>query len=199
MWNQNWGSMLWGGAPQPVPLLGLLGLVLVAMLLMVLGGILLRSPAAGRRMGKATVLLVLLVPLSAFAVPFTFSNGTVADANQVNQNFASLEARIVALEAKRVLAFAHVNANGTIDSHSGNITVEKAGAGTYCAAVSGATPKGAVATLDSRFNVGGSVQTGVFAASVCPSSAQQILIMTRPHAQDGGSPGQDRAFYLLVN
>jgi hypothetical protein len=199
MWNQNWGTMIWGRASQAVPLLGPLGLLLLAMLLMLSGAILLRDPAARRRMGKAMALLVLLVPLSAFAVPFTFTNGTVADATQVNQNFTSLESRIAALEAKRTLAFAHVNANGSIDNDSGNITVSRIGAGTYCAAVSAATPRVAVATLDSLANVGGSVQTGVFAASGCPAGAQQLLIITRPHGQDGGSPGQDRAFYLVVN
>jgi hypothetical protein len=151
-------------------------------------------------MGKTMVLLILLVPIGAFAVPFTFSNGTVADASQVNQNFASLESRIVALEGKKTLAFAHVNANGTIDRDSGNITVVKIDAGTYCAAVTGATPKVAVASLDSLANVGGSVQAGVFTASACvPSGVQQIFIITRPQNQDGGSPGQDRAFYLVVN
>lgn len=199
MWNQNWGSMIWGRGAQVVPLMGPLGLMLLAMVLMVLGALLLRTPAGRRRMGKATALLVLLVPISAFAVPFTFSNGTVADATQVNQNFASLESRIVALEAKTTLAFAHVNANGTIDRDSGNITVAKVGAGTYCAGVSGANPKVAVASLDSLINVGGSVQTGVFFASGCPAGAQQIFVVTRPQNQDGGLPGQDRAFYLSVN
>jgi hypothetical protein len=34
--------------------------------------------------------LAVLLPLSAVAVPFTFANGTVADATQVNANFAAL-------------------------------------------------------------------------------------------------------------
>jgi hypothetical protein len=199
MWSQNWGSMIWGKVSQAVPLMSPLGLMLLAMALMVSGAILLRKPAARRLMGKAAALLVLLVPLSAFAVPFIFTNGTVADATQVNQDFASLESRIVALEAKRTLAFAHVNANGTIDSDSGNITLVKIDAGLYCAAVSGATPRVAVASLDGRMNLGGSVQASVFAASACPSTVQQIFIVTRPQNQDGGFPGQDRAFYLLVN
>jgi hypothetical protein len=140
------------------------------------------------------------------AVPNTFKAGDVISSSQVNANFASLdqgllalESRIVALEAKRTLAFAHVNANGTIDSDSGNITVVKVDAGLYCAAVTGATPRVAVASLDGRINVGGSVQASVIAASGCPSGAQQIFIVTRPQNQDGGFPGQDRAFYLLVN
>jgi hypothetical protein len=191
MWNQNWGSMIWGRA-HAVPVMGPLSLMLLAMGLMVSGWILLRDPAMRRLMGIAMVLLGLLVPISTFAVPFTFTNGTVADATQVNQNFASLD-------ANKTLAFAHVNSNGTIDSDSGNITVVKVDAGLYCAAVSSATPRVAVASLDGRANVGGSVQAGVFAASVCPSTAQQIFIVTRPQNQDGGTPGQDRAFYLLVN
>jgi hypothetical protein len=166
---------------------------------MVFGAIVSRHPTARRFMGKAMLLLVLLVPITAFAVPFTFTNGTVADATQVNQNFTSLESRIAALEAKKTLAFAHVNANGTIDSDSGNITVAKVAAGMYCAAVTGATPRVAVVSLDSLANVGGTVQAGVFAASGCPANAQQIQIITRPQSQDGGQPGQDRAFYLVVN
>jgi hypothetical protein len=199
MWSQTWGSMIWGRVSQTVPVMGPLGLMLLATSLMVLGAIVLRDPSRRRLVGKATALLILLVPISAFAVPFTFTNGTVADATQVNQNFSSLEARIVALESKRTLAFAHVNADGTIDSDSGNLTLVKVDAGIYCAAVSSATPRVAVASLDGRANVGGSVQAAVFAASICPSNAQQIFIITRPQNQDGGSPGQDRAFYLLVN
>ena len=190
MWSQNWGSMIWGRVSQAVPVMGPLGLMLLAMVLMVLGAILLRNPARRRFMGKAAALLILLVPITAFAVPFTFTNGTIADATQVNQNFASLEARIIALEAKRTLAFAHVNANGTIDSDSGNITVAKVAAGMYCAGVTGGTPKVAVATLDALFNVGGTVQAGVFSPSGCPAGAQQIQIITRPQTQDGGNPAR---------
>ena len=98
------------------------GLMLLAMLLMISGALVLRTPSARRLMGKTAALLLLLLPISAFAVPFTFTNGTVADATQVNQNFSSLETRIAALEAKHTLAYAHVNANGTIDKDSGNIT-----------------------------------------------------------------------------
>jgi hypothetical protein len=36
--------------------------------------------------------LALLLPISARALPFTFTNGTVADANQVNANFAAVVA-----------------------------------------------------------------------------------------------------------
>jgi hypothetical protein len=199
MWSQNWGSMIWGRSSPAVPLLGPLGLLLLALVLMVSGALISRHPSARRLMGKATLVLLLLVPVSALAVPFTFTNGTVADATQVNQNFSTLETRIAALEAKKTLAFAHVNANGTIDNDSGNLTVSKVAAGMYCAGVTGATPKVAVVSLDSLANVGGTVQAGVFAASGCPAGAQQILVITRPQSQDGGQPGQDRAFYITIN
>lgn len=96
------------------------------------------------------------------------------------------------------LAYAHVNADGTIDSDSGNITVARVFDGSYCVGVTGGTVHVAVANLDARINVGGSVQTGVFHASGCPDDASDILVITRPHNQDGGTPGSDRAFYLVV-
>ena len=86
-----------------------------------------------------------------------------------------------------------------VDGASDNVTVVKVSGGTYCVGVTGGTPRVAVANLDSRMNVGGSIQTGIFHATGCPSGATDLFIVTRPHNQDGGFPGADRAFYLLVN
>src|SRR5262249_41598687 len=47
--------------------------------------------ARPRALGLAALFLVLMVPITVRAVPFTFTNGTVADATQVNANFASLQ------------------------------------------------------------------------------------------------------------
>jgi hypothetical protein len=96
------------------------------------------------------------------------------------------------------LAYARVLADGTVNNDSGNITVVKIGAGFYCIGVTGGTVQVPVASLDSLFNVGGTVQTGVFWASGCPPEANNIAVITRPQAQDGGLPGQDRAFYIIV-
>jgi hypothetical protein len=100
------------------------------------------------------------------------------------------------------LAYAHVNADGTIDQDSGNVTVARPDAfpGGYCIGVSGGTAQTAIVSLDSLPNVGGTVQAGVFFASVCLPfpDAHDILVVTRPQAQDGGSPGEDRAFYIIV-
>ena len=98
-----------------------------------------------------------------------------------------------------LLAWAYVNANGTVASSSGNVTVANPGAGSYCIGVTGGTAHVAVASLDSLENTGGTVQAGVFAASECPANAQNILVVTRPQSQDGGFPGVNHAFYIMVS
>ena len=98
-----------------------------------------------------------------------------------------------------LLAWAYVNANGTVASSSGNVTVANPGAGSYCIGVTGGTAHVAVASLDSLENTGGTVQAGVFPASICPANAQNILVVTRPQLQDGGFPGVNHAFYIIVS
>ncbi len=98
------------------------------------------------------------------------------------------------------LAYAHVKADGTIDNDSGNITVQKTPtAGIYCIGVTGGTAHVAVVSLDER-NVGGSVNASVVNASYCMTypNAHDIYVTTRSHTQDGGYPGTDRAFYIVV-
>jgi hypothetical protein len=89
MWGQNWGQMIWGQLAA-VPAVDFGGALLLGALL---GVVAVRSLRGARPRTIATVLLglALLVPLSARAVTLiTFTNGTVADANQVNANFAAL-------------------------------------------------------------------------------------------------------------
>ena len=107
MWGTgSWGEMIWGGGGVQVPLLGPGGLVL--MVLAIVGAaIALRR----RRPGWiAACLAVALLPLapraSTIGVPYVFTNGTIANANDVNANFGTLaqesntqDARIAALEA----------------------------------------------------------------------------------------------------
>ena len=90
MWGSaNWGEMIWGGAAVPTLPLGML--LLLMFCCFVAGGYLLRPERRNRRNAVAAALLVML-PFSVAAVtlPFTFQNGTIADANQVNANFAAL-------------------------------------------------------------------------------------------------------------
>jgi hypothetical protein len=98
-----------------------------------------------------------------------------------------------------LLAWAYVNADGTVASSSGNVTVTNPGAGSYCVGVTGGTTHVAVASLDSLENTGGTVQAGVFHASGCPDNASDILVVTRPQSQDGGFPGVNHAFYIMVS
>lgn len=88
MWgNSNWGQMIWGGS-FAVPALGPGSLLVLGCALGIIAVLCLRS---ARKVGLLMTLLVLLVPLAALAsVPFIFANGTIADANQINQNFAAV-------------------------------------------------------------------------------------------------------------
>ena len=91
MWMQDWGSMIWG--MNAVPMMGPVGWLLLGAALMFVG-------ARWRKRPSLTVaalfLLVLSVPLTGGAgqilLPHLFVNGTVADAEEVNANFALLEA-----------------------------------------------------------------------------------------------------------
>ena len=103
--------------------------------------------------------------------------------------------------AGTALAFAHVFANGTLDpTQSFNVSITKPHPGGYCVHVISGTARVAVASLDSMANVGGSVQAAIAPASVCaPDFANTAYVVTRPHNQDGGLNGEDRAFYIIIN
>lgn len=91
-WGELWGQLVWGAGPA-VPGVGLPGGVLLGVALTLAARVALRR---GRRTRAALLLTVgLALPLGAFAaqitLPFVFQNGTVADAEEVNQNFLTLE------------------------------------------------------------------------------------------------------------
>jgi hypothetical protein len=88
MWGQHWDTMIWGRAAS-VPALSWWGVLLLGAVLGGVGVQYLRK-ARPRTIGLTVLALALAIPLSARALPFTFTNGTVADANQVNANFAAL-------------------------------------------------------------------------------------------------------------
>ncbi len=67
------------------------GALLPKLLGCVFGIVAVLSLRSARKVGLLMTLLVLLVPITALAgVPFIFANGTIADASQVNQNFAAV-------------------------------------------------------------------------------------------------------------
>jgi len=88
MWGQNWGQMIWGGTP--VPAIGFWGTLLLGAVLGAVGVSFLRGRKP-RTVGAIVLALALIIPISARAITLiTFTNGTIADANQVNANFAAL-------------------------------------------------------------------------------------------------------------
>jgi hypothetical protein len=116
------------------------------------------------------------------------------------------------------LAYAHVLADGTLDTSQSSLNVVvfkhptlggtpgQTDAGLYCIGITG-SPDGmvhvAVASLDSHPNIAGTVTAGVFLASGCEGTGalfdNNIYVVTRPEGQAGGQNGEDRAFYLIVN
>ena len=117
MWGaENWGEMIWGGV-QGVPLMGPFGFLAMAICFLV-GGWIVQSKRRSHSLIYLAGSALLVVPLAAMAaliLPHTFTNGTVADADEVNQNFSAVESAV------------NVN-SGLIDSLSVSATcVERVG------------------------------------------------------------------------
>lgn len=90
MWgSERWGEMVWGGVAVPTLPFGMLVLLMLGCFLA--GGYFLRPGRRGPR-GYVAAGILFMVPLSvvALTLPHTFVNGTIADADEVNANFAAL-------------------------------------------------------------------------------------------------------------
>jgi len=90
MWGSDWRTLIWGGVT--VPLLGPGGLLALAAALLATAWLARRRHHATLA-GAALLCAVVAIPLAAVAVvslPHTLSNGTVADADEVNQNFETI-------------------------------------------------------------------------------------------------------------
>jgi hypothetical protein len=100
MWGiENWGEMIWGGM-LPVPLIGPLGLLTLAVCLLV-GARGIRRRATPRWILYLVGSAPLVVPLVVWAtvsLPHTFVNNTVADADEVNANFDEVVRAIEAFD-----------------------------------------------------------------------------------------------------
>lgn len=93
MWGTDvWGGFVWGG-PTAVPLLSPIGVIVLAACLVTVGTLMLCRRGACWALSVLGV-TVLMVPLVAYAttisIPHLFSNGTTADADEVNANFDAL-------------------------------------------------------------------------------------------------------------
>lgn len=95
-WGENWGEMTWVAAGIPVPILGNWGLLLLLAGLIAVAVLLLSKRRESRLI--LLMLVALAIPLTVYAatiaVPNVFVNGTVADANEVNENFVAVKAAV---------------------------------------------------------------------------------------------------------
>ena len=95
MWGEKWGEMIWGiasAAPVQIPF-GPWALIALGFVLGVCAVYANRSRMA-RVVPFVMVLLVPMVSVIAVNLPHTFSNGTIADADQVNDNFSAIASSI---------------------------------------------------------------------------------------------------------
>ncbi|MDG2471946.1 MAG: hypothetical protein P8M71_02400 [Pseudomonadales bacterium] len=91
-WGEQWGSMVWGQSSANVPMLGGVGQFIFFGLLLVIG--LLVTNRWGLMKTLPAVAVLSLIPLIVEADEIqlnTFQNGEVADADEVNQNFISMQ------------------------------------------------------------------------------------------------------------
>jgi len=94
-WGENWGEMVWG-LPVSVPSMPAVGLFVLALALFATAAWRLRA-----RKALHSALAILVVPMLAgvlsspahaqVSVPHEFTNGDIADADQINANFDALE------------------------------------------------------------------------------------------------------------
>jgi hypothetical protein len=120
MWQQNWGDMIWGGVAA-VPAINSMALLALGAALGLIGRFMIKKGGFARLSALlGLALLVISVPLTvrALSLPHIFSNGTVADAGQVNANFSSLA---VAIDQDRARLGSLENAPGRV--YVGTVTV----------------------------------------------------------------------------
>ena len=132
--GEAWGVMLWGGQPASVPAMSWLGLLVLAVMLSTAALWALRRRRTG--LGLAVQLVLLAMPLAmasgTVTLPNAFTNGTVADANEVNANFAAVKAavdqnenRLAVLEGGSPAVRFEDCGDGTVADHDTGLLWEK--------------------------------------------------------------------------
>jgi hypothetical protein len=92
MWGNDWGTMIWGSSVA-VPTFGPVGWAILLGAFLGATAVIYRRPLS-KVATPLALLSVVLLPLVAIALtlPHTFVNGTIADADEVNANFAAVVA-----------------------------------------------------------------------------------------------------------
>ena len=136
-WGENWGEMVWG-LPVSVPSVPSLGLMALALALSATAARLLRKRRTG--LGLPVLLALLAAPFvgeaQTVSVPNTLANGSLADADAMNENFAVLEAGVNDALTTGSVSVPHVFTNGTTadaDEVNANFTELEAGVNTALA------------------------------------------------------------------
>lgn len=187
-WGENWGEMVWGSSAPPaaVPMTGWPGLFLLLTVLLVTA--LWKMNRISRQVGLTLSVFLLVPVLIAPQIStwngtswYTFINGEVADANEVNGNFEALAA---ALDVTVPNSFAN---SGIADANEINSNFE-----VLRAAVEQFTTDAAAATAatETAFNNG--------VASVDITSDNQAVCEAANGSWDSGSAtcGPDNALCM---
>jgi len=174
--DENWGTMEWGESLS-VPGLGLLGMLVLAMGIAITAAWTLRKRRPGLMLPLLLVLLAvpLVVAAETLSVPNVFVNGTVADADQVNENFNNVETavndndtRITGAQAQADTAVANAaSAQTTADSAQAAASAAQSTANT--AQTNAAAAQAAASAAQSTANT---AQTNAAAAQATADSAQ---------------------------
>ena len=135
-WGENWGTLTWGAAIAAVPTMGWLGGALLVGLLVGVG-----MRRMGGRAGAALGLLLALgyAPVAeaqTVSVPNTLTNGSVADADAMNENFDELEFGVNAALTTGSVTVPNTFTNGTTadaDQVNANFTALETGVNTALA------------------------------------------------------------------
>ena len=88
-WGEDWGTLTWGAAIAAVPTMGWLGGALLVGLL-VGAGMRRKGGRAGAALGLLLAFAYAPVAEAQVSVPNTLSNGSVAEADAMNENFEAL-------------------------------------------------------------------------------------------------------------
>jgi hypothetical protein len=130
MWGvENWGELVWGMAAPAVPLVSPVGWMVLGGLLAATGTRVLRGRRNTAFLAITTVLIIgpLAVWAGSLDVPNTFTNGTIADADAVNGNFAAVETSVDDNDA-RINQLSALFGTNTSGARSGNGSVCTIGA-----------------------------------------------------------------------